>query len=475
LQNALAGPCNADIYALGHLHPQRGIACGANLLTMRKRSRLDAARRGKRSMTETAEDAARAGNAGLFGWYRELGKPERRTLWACVGGWGLDAMDVQIYSFVVPALIATWGITRGDAGVIATAALLTSALGGWIAGAVADRIGRVRTLQLAIAWFAGFTFLCGLAQNYQQLFWARALMGLGFGGEWAAGAVLLAETIRPQHRGKALGSMQAAWAVGWAVAAIASAVCFTVLPESQGWRALFFVGLTPAILIFFVRRLVDESEVYTGAKAARAASGEKVSVLEIFRPPLLRTTLLGGLLGTGAQGGYNAILTWVPTYLRTERHLSVLDSTGYLAVMIVGSFLGYMTGAYLADSIGRRNTFLVFAIGAMVVVIGYTAVPFGDAAMLVLGGPLGFFGAGVFSAQGAFYAEQFPTRVRGVGQGFTYNLGRAIGALFPALVGFLSARMGLGAAIGVFAAAGYGLMAVAAFMLPETKGKVLDP
>ena len=167
--------------------------------------------------------------------------------------------------------------------------------------------------------------------------------------------------------------------------------------------------------------------------------------------------------------------TWLPTYLRTERHLSVINSSGYLAVLITGSFFGYMTGAYLADRIGRRMTFLVFAVGAMVVVLGYTMIPFGNAAMLVLGAPLGFFASGVFSAQGAFYAEQFPTRVRGVAQGFTYNVGRAIGALFPALVGFLSARMGLGFAIGVFAASAYAAMAIAAFLLPETKGKVLDP
>ena len=426
-------------------------------------------------MTEAVKPADPASRSAPLAWYTELGKNERRTLWACMSGWGLDGMDVQIYSFVVPAIIASWGITRGDAGLIATAALVTSALGGWIAGWLADRIGRVRTLQIAIGWFAGFTFLCGLTQNYEQLFAARALMGLGYGGEWAAGAVLLAETIRPEHRGKALGSMQASYAVGWAIAAIAAAVVFSTVGEATGWRVLFFLGLAPALLILFVRRLVGESEVYTRSKETLADSGDKVSVLEIFRPPLLRKTILGGLLGTGAQGGYNAIITWLPTYLRTERHLSVLDSTGYLVVMIAGSFCGYMTGAYLADGIGRRNTFLFFAVGAMIIVIGYTMVPFGDGAMLILGAPLGFFGAGVFSAQGAFYAEQFPTRVRGVGQGFTYNVGRGVGAFFPAIVGFLSGRLGLGLAIGVLAVCGYGLMAVTAYMLPETRGKVLDP
>jgi MFS family permease len=287
--------------------------------------------------------------------------------------------------------------------------------------------------------------------------------------------VLLAETIRPAHRGKALGSMQAAYAVGWAIAAIAAGIAFSVMPEATAWRVLFFLGVTPALLILFIRRLVPESDVYKNSQKALAAAKDKVSVLEIFRPPLLRTTIVGGLLGTGAQGGYNAIITWLPTYLRTERHLSVFSSTSYLVVMIAGSFCGYMTGAYLADGIGRRNTFLFFAVGAIVVVVSYTMAPITDQLMLVLGAPLGFFGAGVFAAQGAFFAEQYPTRVRGVGQGFVYNLGRGVGAFFPAVVGFLSVRLGLGFAIGILAVAGYGLMTVMTFMLPETKGKTLDP
>jgi len=424
-------------------------------------------------MSEVVEGGAEG--AGLTGWYREMTPPQRRTLWACVGGWGLDAFDVQLYSFVIPALIAVWGITTEQAGAIATGALITSSLGGWIAGWLADRIGRVRTLQIAIAWFAGFTFLCGLAQTYEQLFAARTLMGLGFGGEWAAGAVLLAETVPARHRGKALGTMQASWAIGWGAALIASTILFSTMPQDQAWRVLFFIGVAPAILILFVRRLVGESELYTKTKTALAKSGDKVSVLEIFRPPLLRVTVLGGLMGAGAQGGYTAIITFLPTFLKTERGLSVIGSSGYIAVLIVGSFFGYMTGAYLGDAIGRRNTFLVFAIGAIVLVVGYTLAPFGNAAMLVLGGPLGFFGAGVFAVQGAFYSEQFPTRVRGVGQGFTYNLGRALGAFVPFLVGALAAQMGLGRALGVFAAGSYALMAAAAFMLPETRGKVLEP
>jgi MFS family permease len=410
-----------------------------------------------------------------LGWLWELGPREQRACAACAGGWALDAMDVQLYSFVIPALIATWGISRGQAGELATAALLVSALGGWLAGWFADRFGRVLTLQVAILWFAGFTFLSGLAQNFQQLFAARALMGLGFGGEWAAGAVLLGEVIRAEHRGKALGLMQAGWAIGWGAAALLYALFFSTLPAATAWRALFFVGILPALMVFWVRRNVEEAPVYVQSRLEMHALGVQPSLLEIFRPPLFRVTLLGGLMGTGAQGGYYAVTTWLPTFLRTERHLSILDSAGYLSVSIAGAFCGYLAGGLLADRIGRRLTFLVFAIGAGVVALIYTLVPFGNGAVLVLGFPLGFFASGVFSAMGPFFTEHFPTRVRGVGQGFAYNVGRASGALFPILVGLLSNKMPLGEAIGLFAGAAYATMAVAAFLLPETRGKVLAP
>ena len=406
-------------------------------------------------------------------WLWELGPREQRACAACIGGWALDAMDVQLYSFVIPALMMIWGISRSQAGLLGTAALLVSAVGGWVAGWFADRYGRVRTLQLAILWFACFTFLSGLAQNFQQLFVARALMGFGFGGEWAAGAVLLGEVIRPEHRGKALGLMQAGWAVGWGAAALLYAFFFSVLPAATAWRILFLVGIAPALLVFWVRRYVEEAPIYVLSRTETEARGENPSFFEIFRPPLLRVSLLGALMGTGAQGGYYAVTTWLPTYLRTERGLSVLDSAGYLAVFIAGSFCGYLAAGFVADRIGRRLTFLVFALGAGTIVVTYTMIPFGSGAMLVLGFPLGFFASGVFSAMGPFFTEHFPTRVRGVGQGFAYNAGRATGALFPTLVGVLSRAMPLGEAIGLFAGIAYVTMAAAAFLLPETRGKML--
>ena len=193
------------------------------------------------------------------------------------------------------------------------------------------------TLQIAILWFAVFTFLSGLAQNYEQLFVARALLGFGFGGEWAAGAVLLGEVIRAEHRGKALGMMQAGWAVGWGTAALLYALFFSVLPAETAWRALFLVGIAPALLVFFVRRYVEEPAVYLESRA-KSRPRRTPSPLEIFRPPLLRVTV------TGRPDGYRRARRLLrgddvaADILRTERRLSVLDSAGYLAVLIAGAF-----------------------------------------------------------------------------------------------------------------------------------------
>jgi len=413
-------------------------------------------------------------DTGLTAFYREMTLPERRTFWACFSGWVLDGMDFMIYPLVIGSIIALWQVDRGTAGLAVTVTLLFSAVGGWLAGYVADRIGRVRTLQLTILWFSAFSLICAFTQSFGQLIVCRALLGLGFGGEWAAGAVLIGEAIRPQFRGRAVGSVQSGWALGWGGAVLMQAALFTFVPPEVAWRWMFAIGALPALLIFFLRRYVEEPEVAVKTRARVAATGDRPSIWEIFAPGLRRTTLLAALLGTGAQGGYYAISTWVPTLLRGERGLTVIGSSGYLAVLISGSFVGYLLGAWLADRIGRRPLFILSSIAAIVLVLVYTTLPFSNAVMLWLGFPLGVASSAYFSGMGAFFTELFPTRLRGSGQGFAYNFGRGIGALFPTLVGYLSGTVALSTAIAVFAVIAYGLLLLAALLLPETRGKVLQ-
>jgi MFS family permease len=407
----------------------------------------------------------------MFSWYSEVSKDERRTFWACFGGWALDALDVQMFSLVIPAIIAEWGISKTQAGLVSGVTLIASALGGWICGAAADRYGRVRTLQVTVAWFSVFTLLSAFAQNFPQFIVLKALQGFGFGGEWAAGAVLMAETIRNQHRGKAMGAVQSAWAIGWAAAVLLYAGVFSFLPPALGWRVMFAVGILPALLVIFIRRNIKEP-VSPLDKATKSA--ERVPLLSIFAPDVLRMTLIGGLLGVGAHGGYSALTTWLPTFLKTERHLSVLGTGGYLAVIILAFFCGCLAASVLLDAIGRRQTILLFSVCCVATVVVYVFLPMSNQAMLALGFPLGFFAAGIPASMGALFNELYPRGTRGTGVGFCYNFGRVVSSGFPVLVGELASRFTLGFAIGISAAIAYAIVALSIFMLPETRGRTLS-
>lgn len=412
-------------------------------------------------------------DTSLTAFYRDMNAPERRTFWACATGWALDGMDFMIYPLVIGTIIKLWNVDAGMAGLAGTVTLLASAVGGWFAGFMCDRIGRVRTMQITIIWFSAFSLVCAFVQNFEQLLIARAILGFGFGGEWAAGAVLMGETIRAQYRGRAVGSVQSGWAVGWGLAVLAQALLFSLLPAEQAWRWMFAIGVLPALLVFYLRRYVEEPTVSAETMKRQSSSGDRPQIWEIFSGPILKTTILASLVATGCQGGYYAITFWVPRFLTTERHLSIVSSTGYLAALIIGSFAGYLVGAWLADRIGRRNLFLIFSLGAIAVVLIYTQVSLSNELLWVLGFPLGFFASGYFSGIGAFLTELYPTRLRGSGQGFCYNFGRGIGALFPFLVGYLSQTTTLANAIAIFAVAAYALFFLAAYALPETRGRVL--
>lgn len=401
----------------------------------------------------------------MFRWYREIGPAERRTFWACLGGWSLDAFDVQMFSLAIPALIATFGLSRSDAGLIGAVTLVAAALGGWIGGVLSDRVGRVRALQITVLWFAVSTFLAAFAQSFAQLLCLKLLQGLGFGAEWAAGAVLMAEAIRHEHRGKALGAVQGGWAIGWGTAVLISTAAFSAFEQETAWRVLFACGLAPALLILYVRRSVPEPD----RRHTAAGPRRPLSPLAIFAPGMRRVTTIGALLGLGAHGGFHALFTWLPTYLSAERGTSVLGTGLYLGIIIAAFGLGCLAAGSLVDRLGRRQTVALFAFGCMVLVALYLLVPVDGTVLLLLGAPLGFCAAGIPASLAALFSELFPTGLRGTGMGFCYNAGRLAAAALPLAVGLLSEILGLGLAIGVSALAAYGLVLLAVALLPDAR------
>jgi MFS family permease len=409
-------------------------------------------------------------------WYWTLSAPGRVAFWATFGGWAIDAYNQMTLGFVLPAVTAAFTLSPAQAGLLGTVSLVTSAVGGALAGAPADAFGRIRVLILSIGSYALFGFLAGCAQSYEQLLVCLTLQGLGFGGEWAAGAVLVAEYAQATQRGRVVGAVQSAWTV-----LIANTLAFKLASPELAWRMMFWAGAVPAVVLLWVRSRVQESPVYLAEAAARAAStktGVKPdrakpgsALLGLFRRDQLRITLASALLSVGVIGGGLAI--WLPTYLEQVRHLTVEGLSAYMGIQVVGAFIGCISAGYVLDALGRRRGMALFALGSALSAWAYVVLPSG-AALLVfaIGFPLGFFGSGIYSGLAVYLSELYPTELRGAGQGFGYNIGRGIGAVGPAAIGVAAARVGLSDALAM-AATSYGLCLIALLFLPETRGKQL--
>jgi MFS family permease len=401
-------------------------------------------------------------------WVRSVTPQQWKTLAAAMLGWLLDAMDVMMYAFALTAIRAEFALSAAAAGGLASVTLLTSAIGGVGFGMLADRIGRARALVYSILIYSVFTALTATARSLPELILWRSLVGIGLGGEWAAGSVLVAETWPAEHRGKAIGLMQSGWAIGYIMAALLASA---IMP-SLGWRALFAVGVLPALLAVWIRRKVAEPEIW------RRARGEQRRPLnEILRAPYLRNAVAATVLTTCVLFAYWGLFTWVPAYLASPVEsggagMSIVRSSGWIIPMQVGAFLGYVLFGVLADRFGRRPVFIAFVLGAAVLVPVYGRMALRPGVLMALGPLIGFFGHGYFSLFGAMLAELFPSSIRGTAQGFCYNFGRAVSAFAPFVIGALADRHGIGSALGLtsafFLAAGGLIM-----LLPETRGEQL--
>jgi len=369
-------------------------------------------------------------------------------------------MDVMLYAFALTAIRDEFHLTSAAAGAMASATLLASAFGGVLFGVLADRIGRARALVWAILIYSGFTGLTATARGVATLLAWRTLVGGGMGGVWSAGSVLVAESWPAEHRGKASGLMQSGWAIGYIFAALLAAA---VMPH-WGWRPLFVLGVAPALLAVWTLSNVHDAELASARAVARAAWS--------------RATLARMALATSVTScvlfAYWGLFTWIPGYLSSPvssggAGMSIVQSSGWIVPMQIGSFFGYASFGFLADRFGRRPMFLTFVLGAAVLVPAYGQWARHQAALMLMGPLIGFFGHGYFSVFGAMLAELFPSAIRATAQGLCYNLGRAASALAPFTIGALADRFGIGSALAftsVFFAAGGALI----FLLPETKG-----
>jgi len=386
-------------------------------------------------------------------------------------GWMLDAFDAMLYALVLAYVIRDLGMSKSTAGFLQMLTLLASGIGGVLFGFIADHIGRKQALMLSILTYSLCSLGSGFSTSIFMLAVFRFILGLGMGGEWNTGATLVAETWPTKLRAKALSIVQSSWAIGYALASLVAGIVL----HFANWRAVFFVGILPALVVLWIRRGVPESEMWKRGKLTSASNS--TSFVTIFKPPYAKHTL--ALLFTNFFGmsAWWGLFTWIPPYLSLPveqggRGFGVMGTTTLLVVLnLFGMFPGYASFGWVADRFGRRRTFIGYLLAASLLVPLYAIVRQPQALMLA-GTLVAFFGTGIFSGSGIIASEIFPTSVRARALGFTYNGARTMSSVAPLIIGRVGQSKGLAWAF-YLCAAGYLISAVVATQLPETKGREL--
>jgi MFS family permease len=396
-------------------------------------------------------------------------------------GWVFDSMDSTLYALVLhPALselLARGGTPPGNqaigwyGGIIFSVFLIGWALGGVLFGVLADRMGRTRTLIATILIYAVFTGLAALSQTWWQLAAYRFLTALGIGGEWAAGAALVAEVWPEERRARAAGILQSAWAAGFLIAA-----AVTLLMKHAGWRPVFVVGIAPAAVALLVRLRVREPERWVRSRGAASAA----RIGELFSGALRRGTWVGSALAFVAVFGLWGATNWTPTLVRALPDVQSLDAAGQttrvsIATMMLnaGALAGYLCFGPLAERFGRRPAFALMCAGSLVMLPVTFLAPSSYGHVIALLPVLGFFNNGIFSGFTIYLPELYPTRLRATGAGFCFNIGRVLASVGPFVTGVLVAALGSFGRAASAVALIYVVGLVILPFAPETRGRPL--
>ncbi|MDN5595012.1 MAG: MFS transporter [Brevibacterium sp.] len=403
---------------------------------------------------------------------------KRKALFAAAVGYGLDGFDLLILSFALGGIIATFGLSDVEAGSLSTITLFGAVLGGIIFGSLADRYGRVRVLTWTVLIFAVFTGLSSIAQGYWDMAAYRFIAGIGIGGEFGIGMALAAEAVPANQRARATSWVGVGFQIGVFAAAIVSAPVIAL----WGWRALFVIGLFPAIFAFVIRRGVQEPDKFVQSQRGQTAGesgdsaelptfGAKIRAL-VKDKATVKITFALIVLSTVQNFGYFGIIAWLPNYLSEKMDLGVTKGSLWTAVTVIGMLAGILIFGQVADRLGRRPAFLIFQAGAIVSILVYSQMT--DPTALLIGGFfMGAFANGMLGGHGALLAEMYPTQVRATAQNVVFNIGRALGGLAPVVIALLADSFGFAFALALLPTI-YIVQFLAMFLLPEKRGADLE-
>ena len=402
-------------------------------------------------------------NVNQYGW---------KALVGSAVGYAMDGFDLLILGFMLSAISADLNLTPAQSGSLVTWTLIGAVVGGILFGALSDRYGRVRVLTWTIVLFAVFTGLCAIAQGYWDLLIYRTIAGIGLGGEFGIGMALAIEAWPAKHRAKAASYV----ALGWQVGVLAAALLTPVLLPHIGWRGMFVVGVFPAFVAWYLRVRLHEPEIFSQKQTE--LSTQKISKLESFKllvkDKATTKVSLGVVVLTSVQNfGYYGIMIWMPNFLSKQLGFSLTKSGLWTAVTVCGMMAGIWIFGRLADRIGRKPSFLLFQLGAVISIITYSQLT-DPTAMLVAGAFLGMFVNGMMGGYGALMAEAYPTEARATAQNVLFNLGRAVGGFGPVVVGAIVSAYSFSIAIAFLAVIYVIDMVATVFLVPELKGKELS-
>ena len=402
-------------------------------------------------------------NVNQYGWKALIGSAV---------GYAMDGFDLLILGFMLSAISADLNLTPAQSGSLVSWTLIGAVVGGILFGALSDRYGRVRVLTWTIVLFAVFTGLCAIAQGYWDLLIYRTIAGIGLGGEFGIGMALAIEAWPAKHRAKAASYV----ALGWQVGVLAAALLTPVLLPHIGWRGMFVVGIFPAFVAWYLRTRLHEPEIFSQKQTA--LSTQKTSKLESFKllvkDKATTKVSLGVVVLTSVQNfGYYGIMIWMPNFLSKQLGFSLTKSGLWTAVTVCGMMAGIWIFGRLADRIGRKPSFLLFQLGAVISIITYSQLT-DPTAMLVAGAFLGMFVNGMMGGYGALMAEAYPTEARATAQNVLFNLGRAVGGFGPVVVGAIVSAYSFSIAIAFLAVIYVIDMVATVFLVPELKGKELS-